>query len=117
MTTFHIFSLDKNEIGCTDAAEHIIELLEEPFKEKFHQMASPLLDEVWEHLQEMLDGGTICPSQSPWWFWSGRKMGVSSSASTSGDSKLGPRRIPTLFHACRRLWNPWSEPGSFLRWI
>ena len=31
-----IFSLDKNEIGCTDAAEHIIELLdEEPFKEKF----------------------------------------------------------------------------------
>ena len=31
-----IFSLDKNEIGCTDAAEHIIELLDkEPFKEKF----------------------------------------------------------------------------------
>ena len=31
-----IFSLDKNEIGCTDAAKHIIELLDkEPFKEKF----------------------------------------------------------------------------------
>ena len=31
-----IFSLDKNEIGCTDAVEHVIELLdEEPFKEKF----------------------------------------------------------------------------------
>ena len=31
-----LFSLDKNEIGCTDAAEHIIELLDEdPFKEKF----------------------------------------------------------------------------------
>ena len=30
-----IFSLDKNKIGCTDAAKHIIELLhEEPFKEK-----------------------------------------------------------------------------------
>ena len=29
-----IFSLDKNEIGCTNAAEHIIELLDdEPFKE------------------------------------------------------------------------------------
>ena len=62
-----IFSLDKNEIGCTDAAEHIIELLdEEPFKEKFRQIAPPLLDEVWEHLQEMLDGSAIHPLQSPW---------------------------------------------------
>ena len=42
-----IFSLDKNEMGCTDAAEHIIELLdEEPFKERFRQIALPLLDEV-----------------------------------------------------------------------
>ena len=62
-----IFSLDKNEIGCMDAAEHIIELLdEEPFKEKFQQIAPPLLDEVQEHLQEMLDGGAIHPLQSPW---------------------------------------------------
>ena len=62
-----IFSLDKNEIGCTDAAEHVIELLdEEPFKEKFQWIAPPLLDEVQEHLQEMLDGGAIRPSQSPW---------------------------------------------------
>ena len=61
-----IFSLDKNEIGCTDAAEHIIELLdEEPFKEKFRQIAPPLLDKVHKHLQEMLDGGAIHPSQSP----------------------------------------------------
>ena len=62
-----IFSLDKNEIGCTDAAKHIIELLDdEPFKEKFRRITPPLLDEVWEHLQEMLDGGAICPSQSLW---------------------------------------------------
>ena len=62
-----IFSLDKNEIGCMDAAEHMIELLdEEPFKEKFRRIAPPLLDEVWEHLQEMLDGGAIRPSQSAW---------------------------------------------------
>ena len=62
-----IFSLDKNEIGCTDAAEHMIELLdEEPFKEKFQRIALPLLDEVREHLQEMLDGGAIRPSQSAW---------------------------------------------------
>ena len=24
------------------------------------------MEEVWEHIQEMLDGGAICPSQSPW---------------------------------------------------
>ena len=62
-----IFSPDKNEIGCTDAAKHIIELLdEETFKEKFWRIALPLLDEVRQHLQEMLDGGAICPLQSPW---------------------------------------------------
>ena len=62
-----IFSLDKNEIGCTDAAEHIIQLLdEEPFKEKFWLIAPPLLDEVHEDLHEMLDGGAIRPLQSPW---------------------------------------------------
>ena len=62
-----IFSLHKNEIGCMDAAKHIIELLdEEPFKEKFWRIAPPLLDEVQEHLQEMLDGRAICPLQLPW---------------------------------------------------
>ena len=63
----NIFSLEPNEIGCTDAAEHIIELLDtEPFKERFCRIAPPLVEEVWEHLEEMLDGGTIRPSQSPW---------------------------------------------------
>ena len=25
------------------------------------------MEEVWEHIQEMLDGGMICSSQSPWY--------------------------------------------------
>ena len=63
----HIFSLDKNEIGCTDTAEHIIELMDdEPFKERFWRIALPLLEEVRENLQDMLDGGAIRPSKSPW---------------------------------------------------
>ena len=67
MEHHNIFSLDKNEIGCTDAAEHVIELLDtKPFKERFQRIAPPLVEEVWEHIQEMLEGGTICPSQSPW---------------------------------------------------
>ena len=62
MEYHNVFSLDKNEIGCTDAAEHIIELLdEEPFKERFWQIAPPLLDEVREHLQEMLNGRVSSP--------------------------------------------------------
>ena len=67
MEHHNIFSLERNEIGCTDAAEHVIELLDtEPFKEHFHRMAPPLVEEVREHLQEMLDGGAIRLSQSPW---------------------------------------------------
>ena len=60
------FSLELNEIGCMDTAKHVIELLDtEPFKEQFHRIAPPLVEEVREHLQEMLDGGAICPCQSP----------------------------------------------------
>ena len=36
MEHHNIFSLEPNEIGCTDAAEHVIKLLDtEPFKEWF----------------------------------------------------------------------------------
>ena len=67
MEHHNIFSLEQNEIGCTDTAEHVIELLDtEPFKEKFQRIAPPLVEEVREHIQEMLDGGAIHPSQSPW---------------------------------------------------
>ena len=67
MENHHIFSLDANEIGCTDTAKHVIELLdEEPFKERFHRIAPPLLEEVRQNIQDMLDGGAINPSQSPW---------------------------------------------------
>ena len=67
MEHHNIFSLDQNKIRCTDMAEHVIELLDtEPFKERFWRIAPLLVEEVREHIQEMLDGGAICPSQSPW---------------------------------------------------
>ena len=67
MEHHNIFSLEPNEIGCTDAAKHVIELLDtEPFKEWFRRIAPPLIKEVREHLQEMLYGGAICLSQSLW---------------------------------------------------
>ena len=67
MEHHNIFSLEPNDIGCMDATEHVIELLDtEPFKERFQHIASPLVEEVREHIQEMLDVGAICLSQSPW---------------------------------------------------
>ena len=69
MEFHHVFSLELNEMGCTDTAEHTIELLtgeDEPFKERFRWIAPHKVEEVRQHIQEMLDGGAIRPSQSPW---------------------------------------------------
>ena len=69
MEFHHIFCLEKNEMGCTDTTEHVIELLpkqNEPFKERFRRIVPHEVEEVCQHIQEMLDGGAIQPSQSPW---------------------------------------------------
>ena len=67
MEFYNIFSLEKNEMGCTDTTEHVIKLTKsEPFKERFQRIAPPLMDEVHQHLQEMLDGGVIWPSTPSW---------------------------------------------------
>ena len=68
MEFHHVFCLEEGEMGVTDTAEHIIKLLpgqDEPFKERFHWIAHHDVEEV-RHVQEMLDGGVIRPSQSPW---------------------------------------------------
>ena len=65
MEFHHIFSLERNEIGCTDTTEHVIELLpeqDEPFKERVRRIAPHKVEEVRQHIQEMLDGGAIRPS-------------------------------------------------------
>ena len=38
----------------------------EPFKEHFRCIPPPLLDEVRQHIDEMLEAGAIRPSNSPW---------------------------------------------------
>ena len=63
----HVFSLEPYKIGCTDTMEHVIELMKDkPFKERFRRIAPLLVDKVPQHIQEMLDGDAIRPSQLPW---------------------------------------------------
>ena len=57
-----IFSLEKHDMGHTNATEHKIVLKDldtVPFKERFHRIPPPQLDEVREHLKLMLDAGVI----------------------------------------------------------
>ena len=64
-----IFSLEKHDMGHTNATKHKIILKDMdtlPFKEHFHRILLPQLDEVREHLKLMLDAGVVRPSNSPW---------------------------------------------------
>ena len=57
-----IFSLEKHDMGHTNATKHKIVLKDldtPPFKECFHWILPPQLDEVREHLKLMLDAGVI----------------------------------------------------------
>ena len=64
-----IFSLEKCDMGHTNATKHKIVLKDldtPPFKEHFRRIPPPQLDEVREHWKLMLDTGVIQPSNSPW---------------------------------------------------
>ena len=59
------FLLEPVELGCTHSTKHVIKVTDDtPFKEQFRQIPLPLVEEVWNHLREMLESGAIWPSQS-----------------------------------------------------
>ena len=65
----NIFSLEKHDMGHTNATKHKIVLKDPdtpPFKEHFRRILPPQLDEVREHLKLMLDAGVVRPNNSPW---------------------------------------------------
>ena len=62
-----VFSLDPAELGCTHFMENIIKVTDDTaFKEWFRWIPPPLVEEVRNHLKEMLESGAIRPSQSAW---------------------------------------------------
>ena len=69
MKYHNLFSLEKSEIGQTKMEKHTIVLKDPditPFKERFHRIPPPQVEEVREHLKLMLEVGAIRPSNSPW---------------------------------------------------
>ena len=63
----NIFSLDPAELGCTHLTEHTIKVTDDtPFKEHFRRIPPLMVEEVRNHLKEMLESGAIRPSQSVW---------------------------------------------------
>ena len=62
-----MFSLDPAELGCTHSTEHTIKVTDDtPFKDQFRQIPPPMVEEVRDHLKEMLESSAIRPSQSAW---------------------------------------------------
>ena len=62
-----VFSLDPTELGCTHLTKHAIKVTDDtPFKEHFRQIPPLIVEEVRNHLKEMLESGAIRPSQSAW---------------------------------------------------
>ena len=62
-----VFSLDPAELGCTHPTEHTIKVTDDtPFKEQFRWIPLLMVEEVRNHLREMLESGAIRPSQSAW---------------------------------------------------
>lgn len=63
----NIFSTGITDIGHTDLVKHQIKLeKEEPFKEPYRRIPPGLIQEVQEHLEEMLKAGAIRESESPY---------------------------------------------------
>ena len=61
-----IFSRGPIDLGRTDLVKHEIHLTDEkPFKEPFRRISPAMIEEVREHIAEMLAAEAIRPSQSP----------------------------------------------------
>ena len=61
------FSTSDTDMGHHTKVQHEIHLTDtHPFKERHRRIPPGMLQQVREHLQQMLDSGIIRPSQSPW---------------------------------------------------
>ena len=66
-TYSNLFSTSKTDIGCTDRAEHVIELVEgaQPFKIPIRRVNPEKKKIIKEQMRTLIDMGIIKPSKSP----------------------------------------------------
>lgn len=63
----HVFAMTDLELGCATEVQHRIPLSDNiPFKERHRRIPPAEYEEVRQHLHEMLDGGIIRRSYSPY---------------------------------------------------
>ena len=69
LSEYHdMFSLDPAELGCTHSTEHTIKVTDSTtFKEQFRWIPLLMVEEVRNHLREMLESSAFRPSQSAWY--------------------------------------------------
>ena len=62
-----VFSLHDNDIGCTSILKHKIHLTDyNPIKQRHRRVPPAALEELREHLCQLLEAGIIRRSHSPW---------------------------------------------------
>ena len=62
----NVFLLDLAELGCTHSTEHTIKVTDDtPFKECFRRIPPPMVEEVRNHLKEMLESVSLDPARVP----------------------------------------------------
>ena len=62
-----ISSLEHEELGCTDLVKYEFKVTDkESFKEGFHRIPPPMVDDICSHVKKILEADTIWPSQNMW---------------------------------------------------
>ena len=62
-----IFAMSDMDLGKTSLVKHSMRLMDNtPFKECYWCILPSMYEEVWEHLNKMLEIGAIQLSHSPW---------------------------------------------------
>ena len=106
-----VFLSDPTELGCTHSTEHTIKVTNDtPFKEQFRWIPPPLVKKVKNHLWEMLESGTIWPSQSAWHnavVLVRKKDGGLQFCINFCCINVHTKRTPTLYLESRRHWRVW----------
>ena len=62
-----LFSLGDTDIGLCTLIKHRVDLLDDvPFKQRHRRIPPAMIDEVRQHIEQLLACGVIRPSKSPW---------------------------------------------------